>query len=165
MARLAIHFTALVFSALVAGPARAQSSAPLQTPLAGGAAVTDPEEIRACLCAHESVMTLGAQVDVETKRHQAAQDRIAALDQQLTQSRGNVDVNQADQVDAYRRLVEARERAMAEFTYDLTPHLQTLVARYNAASNSYNASCTTRSMDQTTLDTVKASLSCPPIQQ
>src|SRR6185369_7977201 len=85
MARLAIHFTSLVFSALVACPALAQSSAPLQTPLAGGAAVTDPEEIRACLCAHESVMTLGAQVDVETKRHQAAQDRIAALDQQLTQ--------------------------------------------------------------------------------
>jgi hypothetical protein len=164
MARSAIHLAAFALSALLAGPALAQSSTPLQTPLSGIDPVTDPEAIRACLCAHESVMTLGAQVDAETKRHQAAQDRIAALDQQLTQSRGTVDVKQPDQVDAYRRLVEERERAMADFTYDQTPNLQKLVARYNAASSSYNASCTTHSMDQTTLDMVKASLSCPPVQ-
>lgn len=159
MARLAILFAAV--AGLATGPAFAQSSAPLQTPLPGTGPVSDPAEIRYCLCAHQSVMALGAQVDAETKNHQAVQDRLAALDLQLTQSRGNVDVNQNDQVAAYRRLVEERERTMAQFTYDLTPRLQKLVARYNAQSQVYNASCTTRSLDATTLDMVKADLVCP----
>ena len=159
MARLAILFVAV--GGLAAGSAFAQSGAPMQTPLPGTGTVTDPAEIRYCLCAHQSVMTLGAQVDAETKHHQAVQDRLAALDQQLTQSRGNVDVNQNGQVDAYRRLVEEREKTMAEFTYDLTPRLQKLVASYNAQSQAYNASCTTRSLDATTLEMVKADLACP----
>jgi hypothetical protein len=160
MARLAILFVAI--AGLATGPALAQSGAPLQTPLPGTVPVTDPAEIRYCLCAHQSVMALGARVDAETKHHQSVQDRLAALDQQLTQSRGNVDVNQNDQVDAYRRLVEERERTMAEFTYDLTPRLQKLVTHYNAQSQAYNASCTTRSLDATTLEMVKADLVCPP---
>ena len=160
MARSAILFAA-AFSVLAAGSALAQG-APLQTPLPGTGTVTDPGQIGYCLCAHQSVTTLGAEVDAETQKHQAMQERLAAIDQQLTQSRGNVDVNQNTQVDAYRRLVEEREKTMAAFTYDLTPRLQKLVARYNAQSQAYNASCTSRSMDQATLETVKASLVCPP---
>lgn len=158
MARSAVLFAVAV---LAGGQAFAQSSAPLQTPLPGTGPVTAPEEIRYCLCAHQSVTTLGAKVDAETQRHQEMQDRLAALDRQLTESRNNVDVNQNDQVDAYRRLVETREQTMAEFTYDLTPHLQKLVERYNAQSQAYNAACTTRSFDATTLDQVKATLACP----
>lgn len=161
MARPAILFVAVALSVLAAGSAAAQSSAPSQTPLPGTGPVSDPAEIRYCLCAHQSVTTLGAEVDAETQHHQALQDRLAALDKQLVDSRGNVDVNQNDQVDAYRRLVEAREKTMAEFTYDLTPRLQKLVARYNAQSQAYNAACTTRSLDATTLETVKADLVCP----
>jgi hypothetical protein len=161
MARPAILSVAVAFSILVAAPALAQSSAPLQTPVPGTGPVTDPAEIRYCLCAHQNVMALSAQVDAETRHHREVQDRIAALDRQLTESRANVDVNQPDQVDAYRRLVEAREKTMAEFTYDLTPRLQQLVARYNTQTESYNATCTTRSLDATTLDAVKQNLSCP----
>jgi len=159
MARFAILFAAL--GGLAAGSAFAQSSAPMQTPLPGAGMVTDPAEIRYCLCAHQSVTTLGAQVDAETKHYQAVQDRLAALDQQLTQSRGNVNVNQNDQVDAYRRLVEEREKTMAAFTYDLTPRLRKLVALYNAQSQAYNVACTTGSLDATTLAMVKADLVCP----
>jgi hypothetical protein len=163
MARPAILFAAATFSVLAAAPALAQSGAPLQTPMPGTGPVTDPAEIRYCLCEHESVMALGAQVDTETAHHQEVQDRIAALDKQLTESRGNVDVNQPDQVDAYRRLVEAREKTMAEFTYDLTPRLQQLVARYNTQTATYNASCTTRSMDAAALAAVRVNLSCPAV--
>ncbi|HLZ65691.1 MAG TPA: hypothetical protein VKQ29_05635 [Aliidongia sp.] len=164
MARPAILFVAAALSALAAGPAIAQSAGALQTPLPGTGPVTDPNEIRYCLCAHESVTTLGAQVDAETKQHQETQDQIAALDKQLAESRTNVDVNQPDQVEAYRRLVETREKTMAAFTYDLTPRLQQLVARYNAQTESYNASCTTRSLDASTLEAVKANLVCPAEQ-
>ena len=160
MARSAILLAAAL-SALAAGSALAQG-APLQTPLPGAGPVSDPAQIGYCLCAHQSVTTLGAEVDAETQKHQAMQERLAALDQQLTESRASVDVNQNSQVDAYRRLVEEREKTMAAFTYDLTPHLQKLVARYNAQSQAYNAACTSRSMDQATLETVKANLVCPP---
>jgi len=161
MARFAILFATAALCALAAGSAFAQTT-PLQTPLPGTGPVTDPAEIGYCLCAHQNVTALGAEVDAETQKHQAMQARLAALDQQLTQSRGNVDVNQNTQVDAYRRLVEEREKTMAAFTYDVTPQLQKLVARYNAQSQAYNASCTSRSMDQATLETVKANLVCPP---
>ncbi len=148
-------------AAVLSLPALAQSGAPLQTPVPGTGPVTAPDEIRYCLCAHQSVETLGALVAAETAHHQELQDRLAALDKQLADSKATVDVNQPDQVDAYRRLVEAREKTMAEFYYEVTPRLQKLVAQYNAHTESYNAFCTTRSMDQAALDAVKASLSCP----
>jgi len=162
MVRLSVLCAVLALPALAAGSALAQT-APMQTPLPGTGTITDPAEIRYCLCAHDSVTTLGARVDAETRHYKEVQDRLAALDQQLTASRGTVDVNQNDQVDAYRRLVEAREQTMAEFTYQLTPRLQKLVAAYNAESQSYNQSCTTRSFDQATLERVKASLACPAV--
>jgi len=163
MLRPTLLFATVAVSVLAAGSALAQSVAPMQTPLPGTGPVSDPAEIRYCLCAHEAVLGLGAKVDAETKHHQAVQDRLAALDQQLTATRGNVDVNQNDQVDAYRRLVEEREKTMAEFTYDVTPRLQKLVAAYNAQTQAYNASCTTRSMDAAMLENVKASLVCPAL--
>ncbi|HEV2677226.1 MAG TPA: hypothetical protein VGV37_22050 [Aliidongia sp.] len=160
MARSAILFAAAL-SALAAGPALAQVGAPLQTPMPGAGTITAPDEIRYCLCAHQSVDILGARVAAETARHQEVQDRLAALDKQMADSKANVDVNQPDQVEAYRRLVEAREKTMAEFYYELTPRLQQLVARYNASTAAYNASCTTRSLDALMLENVKATLSCP----
>ena len=159
MARSAIFFFAAAFSTFVAGPALAQ--AVLQAPTPGEGPITAPDEIRYCLCAHQSVDALGPQVAAETAHHQEVQDRLAALDKQLADSKATVDVNQPDQVDAYRRLVEAREKTMAEFYYELTPRLQQLVARYNAHTESYNAACTTRSFDATALEAAKAGLSCP----
>ena len=166
MARSIVLFAVAALSAAavsvaLAGPALAQSAAPLQTPAPGSGPVTAPDEIRYCLCAHQTVDTLNARLATETKHHQEVQDRLAALDKQLAETKANVDVKQPDQVEAYRRLVEERERTMAEFYYDLTPQLQKLVAQYNAQTDSYNAFCTTRSLDAKALETVKASLSCP----
>lgn len=159
MARPAVSFLAVAFAAFAAGPALAQSV--LQAPGPGVGPITAPDEIGYCLCAHQSVDALGAKVAAETQHHQEVQDRLAVLDKQLADSKANVNVNQPDQVEAYRRLVEAREKTMAEFYYELTPRLQQLVARYNTRSESYNAACTTRSFDATALDAAKAGLSCP----
>jgi hypothetical protein len=148
-------------TAFIAAPALAQSGAPLQTPIPGSGPLSSPDEIRYCLCAHQSVDTLGARVAAATQHNQELQDRLAALDKQLADSKAGVDVNQPDQVDAYRRLVEAREQTMAEFYNNATPRLQQLVADYNAHTQSYNAFCTTRSIDQAALDAAKAGLSCP----
>ena len=170
-----------VASSIFGAPGFAQSSAPVETPAqpavpapaadvpsasmpepgSGAGPLTVPAEIRYCLCAQAAVETLDARVAAATKNNQEAQDRLAALDKQLAESKANVDVNQPEQVDAYRRLVETRERAAAEFNNDLQPHLQQLVTRYNAQTERYNASCTSRGMDQATLETVKADLSCP----
>jgi hypothetical protein len=103
-------------------------------------------------------------VDAETQHHQDIQSRLSALDQQLATSKANVDVNQPDQVDAYRRLVEERERTMADLYYNLTPRLKQLVDSYNADSSSYNAFCTTRPLDATAVASAKASLACPAEQ-
>jgi hypothetical protein len=123
--------------------------------------VHSPDEVRSCLCKEQSVASLNAQVQAQSKAYEEKRQAFEALDRQVRTSRPQVNVNNPSDVDAFKRLLERRDEASDSLAGAATSDYAAAVQRYNAAVSDYNNSCAGKAFDQDVLAQQKQSLSCP----
>ena len=129
-----------------------------QAPLPAEAA-----DLASCLCLPRAVNALGADMSGQQGAYQAAQDELARIDAQLQSARAGIDVNNPASVAQFRQLLERRDAAFKRSTSLATGDLQAVTERYNARANEYNARCANRPRDPRLLESVQATLACPPV--
>ena len=132
--------------------------------VAGAAAqepVRSPEQIRSCLCQERSVGALNGEVQAQSRTYEDKRQAFQALDKQVQTTRPSVNVaNQAD-VDAFKRLLDRRDRAADDLASNATKSYSDAVARYNQAVATYNGTCAGKSYDPDQLAELRRTLSCP----
>lgn len=120
-----------------------------------------PGEISACLCLQQSVGALDNRVVQSGQAREQSRKALEALETEVQSRRPQVDVNDFDQVQAFKQLLEQRDRASASFAGEMTSSYADAVARYNEVVNRFNASCAGKAYDETVLAQVRSGLSCP----
>jgi len=120
-------------------------------------------DIASCLCLQRAVNALGADMSGQQGAYQAAQDELARIDAQLQSARAGIDVNNPAAVAQFRQLLERREAAFKRSTGLATGDLLAVTERYNTSANQYHARCTNLPRDPRLLESVQATLACPPV--
>ena len=131
-------------------PARAQAPSP------------EAADIAACLCLQRAVDASQAEMASRQQRYAATQSELSRLDAELQAERSRIDVNNPQAVAQFRQLLERRDAAFRRSTGMATGDLSAVTERYNARVNEYNARCANRPRDPRILQSVQATLSCPP---
>jgi len=163
LGRLAAAFVAL---AVVAAASAASAQAPYlaypapPAPLPSGP-LSDVAQVASCLCLHQEVGALSAELTTRQQAYDAARNEVAALDTQLQQARGSVDVNNPQSVAQFRELLARRDAAFRRQRGAIFTDLSATTERYNARVGEYNAQCT-RPMSPEVVARAQATLSCPP---
>ena len=125
--------------------------------------VTDPNVISGCLCSEAAVAALKDQITQAQQVYDEDRAGVDALDQQIAQARGSVNVSVQGQVDAVKALNLQREQLYAK-TYDVDlPALQMAIKAYNDAAGSFGAQCAGRNFESVMMSQARATLSCPPL--
>ena len=122
--------------------------------------LTDPNAIARCLCGQRFVETLHGEVEAAQREYDDAHRRLDALDRRVADERPNVDTENPESVDAFRRLVREDESEKATFFNGTLPHTQAVYSRYNRRLARYTAECAGRSFDPIILPQVQATLAC-----
>ena len=120
-----------------------------------------PRDIAACLCQDQSVTQLRAEVERQRQAYDAAKANYEGLSAQAEAQRGQVDVNNANSIAAYRQLLERRDAAEYHFKVEVAPPYAETVAGYNKAVQAYNSGCATKMYDSAVLAEVQKTLYCP----
>jgi hypothetical protein len=123
--------------------------------------IASPEIIGQCLCAAQSVERLRGEVDASRQRYEDDKARLAALDAAIADARERVNVEDPEQVDAIRRLNNARGESFATVNEVDQPNLADVAIRYNRAVGRYNADCANRDFDAIVQAQIRARLICP----
>lgn len=170
--RLSRRYRAAVVCAglalLVAGAAAVAQAPPPAYPLPPAVVVPVPPaspeaaEIAACLCLQQSMNALGADMAARQRSYDELRAELTRLDVQLEQERSGLDVNNPASVARFRQLLQQRDGVFRRSTGPIAADLSSVVERYNARANEYNARCANRPRDPRLLAGVQASLICPP---
>ena len=153
----------------LAAGARAQTPPPYPPPPAppiavAPAAPASPEaaEVAACLCLRQAVDALGADMSARQHAYDDVRGELARLDSQLEQQRARIDVNNPEAVGRFRQLLQQRDAVFRRSTGPVAGDLSAVVERYNSRVNEFNARCANRPRDPRLIESVQATLSCPP---
>lgn len=138
---------------VLAGPALAQMAP---------APPSEAADIASCLCLQQRVNTLGADMNGRQKSYREAQEDLARIDAELRSARSGMDVNNPEAVARFRQLVEQRDAAFRRSSGLAGGELARITEHYNASVNEYNARCANRPRDPRLLQSVQATLACPP---
>jgi hypothetical protein len=122
--------------------------------------VRAPERLRGCLCQERSVGALNAEVQTQSRAYEEKRQAFQALDKQVQTTRPSVNVANQGDVDAFKRLLERRDRAADALASDATKTYSDAVARYNQAVAAYNGTCSGKAYDPDQLAELRRSLSC-----
>jgi hypothetical protein len=123
--------------------------------------LTSPNEIRSCLCLQQSVTALDGGVVQQRQAHEKRRQELEALDAEVNAQRSQINVNNFAQVEAFKHLIEQRDKAAADFSGPATASYAQAVARYNAAVGQFNSFCASKAYDSVVRAQVQGSLSCP----
>lgn len=127
----------------------------------GAEVFTAPESIRHCLCAEQDIAALSQDVRTQFAAYEDAWKRLDTLNDLVRTKRPQINVNNPEEVDAFRRLLAERDGAEKLFTDKTSPDYAALVSRYNGKVSEFNAGCGDKSYDAAVLARVKAGLTCP----
>ncbi|HEY1257635.1 MAG TPA: hypothetical protein VGF34_00185 [Stellaceae bacterium] len=136
-----------------AGAAKAQMPPP-----------SEAAAVNACLCLQQGLAALSSDMNAKTQALAAIRQHLADLDNQLSQARPTVQVNNPDSVARYKALLDQRDAAYKQSTGPVVAQADQAVARYNAHVNQYNQSCANHPFDAAMMAEMQAHLSCPPLQ-
>lgn len=153
LGRIAV-MCACVAALAAAAPAGAQAPPPPASPEAA--------EIAACLCLRQAVDALGADMTARQSAYNASRDEVAALDAQLQSARASLNVDDPRAVAQFRQLLERRDAAFRRSSGATMGEYSSVVERYNARTNEYNARCANRPRNPVLVSQVQATLACPP---
>ena len=123
--------------------------------------VTDPEYITQCQCGKQQIDLVYSEVTEEKARFEESKARVASLDAKIAESKPTVNVEDPEQVDAFRRLVETRERAYDEAYNVAASRLAETVDRYDRLVGRYSGYCGGQRFDADAEAQVRAHLVCP----
>jgi uncharacterized protein YukE len=119
-----------------------------------------PDAIRSCLCQEQAVSTLSDEVLQRNRAYEEQRKMVEDLDNKVRTQRPEVNVSNAADVDAFRQLLDQRDKAADTFAGDTTRNYSDAVGRYNQAVNSFNNGCAGKAYDPEVLAEVRK-LTCP----
>lgn len=152
-AAVAWRFLAIAIGAVGAGLAAGGAQAQM--------VISSPREIAACLCLEQTTIDLQAEVDLQRQVYEASRREFESLSDQAEARKAQMNVNDYAEIVAYRELLAKRDAAEIALKVELMPTYAAVVARYNQAVQSYNASCGGRSYAPEALAEVRKNLYCP----
>jgi hypothetical protein len=120
-----------------------------------------PDAIRSCLCQEQSVSALAAQVLQQNGVYEERRKSLEALNEQVRTQRPQVNVNDPQAVDAFKRLLDQRDQAADAFAGPVTHGYADEVAHYNQTVAAFNSQCGGKAYDPEVLAQVRSNLSCP----
>jgi hypothetical protein len=146
---------ALVVVALAAfaGTAAAQDT--------GGALISDPTVIRSCMCEQEAVTALLDTLHARQQTYDQSQKALQSLNNQVATRRTAINVYDDSEIEGYKQLLQQRDAAQASFSGPVTDSYNAAVNTYNQAVAGYNGSCAGRSYDESVVNQVRLTQSCP----
>ncbi|MBL8706136.1 MAG: hypothetical protein JNM30_14900 [Rhodospirillales bacterium] len=144
----------LAFGSAFAAPAFAQY-APVQPAEAEVAAA------RNCLCLEQAVESRKFELDVRNGIFEKARADMLAVEAEVAQRRPAVNVDDSNQVDAFRSLLARADAARAHYEFTAVPDQQRAVGEYNAVVEQLNASCKGRSFSTYAWTAARQNLTCP----
>ena len=116
---------------------------------------------RNCICLEQAVTERKFELDVRNGIFEKARADLQGAEAEVEQRRPTVNVNDPNQVDAFRSLLARRDAARAQYERTAVPDQQQAVARYNASVAQLNASCQGRSFTTYAWEAARRDLVCP----
>lgn len=142
-------------------PAVSRAQAPLVEGEAAGSLVTDPAAIGRCLCAGGRISADKETLDSSGRRYAAAKAHADATRAAVDRVRPQLRPDNAEQLDAFRRLVDESQRAEHDLYSVAQPDYSAAVTRYNQSVAAYNGGCAGMRVDKALQARVATSLVCP----
>jgi hypothetical protein len=121
---------------------------------------TSLSAVRTCLCAQRAVSLWSERVEIEKERDDQLRGQSDELSRQVDASRGRVNTENRDEIEAFTALLARRDAAAQSF-HDEDQRYASLVSRYNRAVAFSNGSCSGRLFDPEEVESVKSNLVCP----
>lgn len=116
---------------------------------------------RNCLCLEQAVESRRFELDVRNGLFEKARADLQAVEAEVTQRRPTVNVDDPNQVDAFRSLLARADAARAHYEFTAVPDQQRAVGEYNAVVDQLNASCKGRSFSTYAWTAARQNLTCP----
>jgi hypothetical protein len=107
------------------------------------------------------VSTLAQDVMARNRDYEQKRKTLEDLDAEVAAKRSRVDVNNAEDVAAFRDLLARRDAAADEFATKTSPDYSAMVDRYNGRVSAFNGQCSGKTYDPAALASVRAALACP----
>lgn len=123
-----------------------------------------PEEVAAarnCLCLEQAVQDRRFELDVRNGLFEKLRADADALEREVDRRRTSVNVDDQNQIDAFRALLDQRDAARKHYETTAVPEQQQTVARYNAAVGALNAACAGRSYSTYAWEAARKGPVCP----
>lgn len=129
-------------------------------------ATTEPSAVevtaaRNCLCLERSVEDRRFELDIRNGIFEKSRADLDAIEREVEQRRPTVDVNDPNQVDAFRSLLARADAARTHYERSAVPEQQQAVGRYNAVVDQLNAACKGRSFTTYAWEAARRDLVCP----
>lgn len=121
--------------------------------------VTDPAAVQSCLCAEAALPVLSQRLKQEHGAYESERQSLQTLNERVTAGRAQLQAGSGD-IDAFKQLLDQRDRTQIHFANQTTPAYNADVARYNAAAATYNQ-CHGRMAPEVAAQERAAGLSCP----
>lgn len=116
---------------------------------------------RNCLCLEQAVEQRRFELEVRNGIFEKARADMQSLEREVEQRRPAVNVNDPNQVDAFRTLLARADAARSHYEFVAVPEQQQAVAQYNAAVTQLNSACQGRSFTTFAWTAARQNLSCP----
>lgn len=116
---------------------------------------------RNCLCLDQAVNERKFELDVRNGIFEKALADMQSTEAEVERRRPAVNVDDPNQVDAFRSLLARRDAARSHYQLTAVPDQQQAVAQYNAVVQQLNASCQGRSFSTYAWSAARQNLSCP----
>jgi hypothetical protein len=126
----------------------------------GAFVLHDPVAVGQCLCLSRSVASNHDRLIQFGNAYAAAKAHALATRAEVDRLRGQIDPNQAERLDAYRRLVAESERAQDTLYHVAQPAYAQAVSSYDEAVEAYNGSCAGQRLDIEVRNQVARTLVC-----
>lgn len=126
-----------------------------------GGVIRNASEIQSCVCQEQSVAALNSDVQTQSHAYEEKRQNFEALDKQVQSSRSQVNVNNAADIEAFKRLLQQRDAAADGLAGDATTRYTDVVTRYNQAVAAYNGTCAGKPFDADMLAAARRTPNCP----
>lgn len=128
-------------------------------------APVQPNEIeistaRTCLCLERTVADRKFEMDIRNGIFEKARADMQSTEAEVERQRPLVNVNDPNQVDAFRTLLARRDAARQQYEFVAVPDQQRAVGSYNEVVNQLNATCN-RPITTFAWEAARKDLVCP----
>ncbi len=129
-----------------------------QAPRSQPGVISDPQQVRDCLCMQTHYEMLSNDVSAKQGAYSQAKTQVSTLQDQISAARANPSSPQ--QIEQIRQMSQQRIDAQNQLNMRYIPELQKSTKTYNRAVSSFQSMCGGKSYDTEVLARVKTGLVC-----